>query len=240
MDFSQFNKKAKGYECLGPSSVAEAASYANSCNLSLWMNTRYKAPVDNEFLARWQLRHTGILNHLKLNILDKFPHAEIDMELPLQSVNLCGNTLFGVPDAICKFPNGQLMICDAKSGKKKLSHWIQVGLYGHMIQGVARAKGNPVPEIFGFALCYGNYDQEGGFNKNSIEFLTITGPEALAEVLPEPTRKRIREILSISGSDQMPNPTPNFQNCRFCKWKMGCEHAVLENSEKVVDVSDLF
>ena len=172
--------------------------------------------------------------------MDKFPHAEIDMELPLQSVNLCGNTLFGVPDAICKFPNGQLMICDAKSGKKKLSHWIQVGLYGHMIQGVARAKGNPVPEIFGFALCYGNYDQEGGFNKNSIEFLTITGPEALAEVLPEPTRKRIREILSISGSDEMPNPTPNFQNCRFCKWQNGCEHAVLESSDQVVDVSDLF
>ena len=104
--------------------------------------------------------------------------------------------------------------------------------YGHMIQGVARAKGNPVPEIFGFALCYGNYDQEGGFNKNSIEFLTITGPEALAEVLPEPTRKRIREILSISGNDEMPNPTANYQNCRFCKWKMGCEHAVLENIGK--------
>ena len=83
-------------------------------------------------------------------------------------------------------------------------------------------------------------DNKWKFNKNSIEFLTITGPESLAEVLPEPTRKRIREILSISGSDQMPNPTPNFQNCRFCKWKTGCEHAVLENSEKVVDVSDLF
>tara|TARA_A100001388_G_scaffold146175_1_gene108437 strand:- start:540 stop:869 length:330 start_codon:yes stop_codon:yes gene_type:complete len=109
-----------------------------------------------------------------------------------------------------------------------------------MIQGVARAKGGPVPEIFGFALCYGNYDQEGGFNKNSIEFLTITGPEALAEVLPEPTRKRIREILSISGNDELPLANPNYQNCRFCKWKTGCEYAVLENSEKVVDVSDLF
>ena len=49
MDFSQFNKKAKGYECLGPSSVAEAASYANSCNLSLWMNTRYKAQLITHF-----------------------------------------------------------------------------------------------------------------------------------------------------------------------------------------------
>ena len=56
----------------------------------------------------------------------------------------------------------------------------------------------------------------------------------------EPTRKRIREILSISGSDEMPNPTPNFQNCRFCKWQNGCEQAVLESSDQVVDVSDLF
>ena len=109
-----------------------------------------------------------------------------------------------------------------------------------MIQGVARAKGAPVPEICGFALCYGNYDQEGGFDKNNIEFLTITGPEALSEVLPEPTRKRIREILSISGNDELPPANPNFQNCRFCKWQKGCEHAVLENTNKVVDVSDLF
>ncbi len=240
MDFSQFNRKALGYECLGPSVVAEAASYANSCNLSLWMATRFKAPVDNDFLAKWELRHTAVLNHLKLNILDKFPHAEIDMELPLQTVNLCGNKLFGVADAVCKFPNGQLMVCDAKSGKKKLSHWIQVGLYGYMIQGVARAKGASIPEICGFALCYGNYDKEGGFNKNNIEFLTITGPDSLTEVLPEPTRKRIREILSISGSDEIPNPTPNFQNCRFCKWQGGCEQAVLERDSQVVDVSDLF
>ena len=84
MDFSQFNKKAKGYECLGPSSVAEAASYANSCNLSLWMNTRYKAPVDNEFLARWQLRHTGILNHLKLRGLKHLASYDaLSLLLPL-------------------------------------------------------------------------------------------------------------------------------------------------------------
>tara|TARA_Y100001978_G_scaffold92088_1_gene82429 strand:+ start:6 stop:728 length:723 start_codon:yes stop_codon:yes gene_type:complete len=240
MEFSHFKKKAKGFECLGPSSVADAASYSNSCNLSLWMNTRYKAPVDHEFLAKWELRHAAVLNHLKLNILDKFPHAEIDMELPLQSVNLCGNTLFGVPDAICRFPNGQLMVCDAKSGKKRVSHWIQVGLYGHMIQGLARAKGAPIPDIYGFALCYGNFDQEGGFNKNNIEFLTITGPQSLAEVLPEPTRKRIREILSISGSDDLPLANPNSQNCRFCKWKIGCDQAFQGYGNKVVDVSEFF
>ena len=60
MDFSQFNKKAKGYECLGPSSVAEAASYANSCNLSLWMNTRYKAPVEaHSDFESFETKHIG-------------------------------------------------------------------------------------------------------------------------------------------------------------------------------------
>ena len=240
MNFSKFKRKAKGYECLGPSTVADATAFDNSCNLSLWMNTRFKAPVDHAFLARWQLRHTATLNYLRINLTNQFPNAEIDMEVPLQSVNLCGNTLFGTPDAIVKFSDGSIMIFDAKSGKKKLTHWIQIGLYGVMIQASARAKGNKIPKISGFGLCYGTCDENGNFQKNNVDFQIIRGENSLKEVLPEPTRARIREILSISGNEEMPSPKATYQNCLFCKWKNGCEYAVLKNSELVADASDLF
>ena len=58
MDINLFKRKAAGFECLGPSVVAEASTFENSCNLNLWMSTRFKSPPDNESLAKWQLKHT--------------------------------------------------------------------------------------------------------------------------------------------------------------------------------------
>tara|TARA_Y100001968_G_C19417738_1_gene749928 strand:- start:815 stop:1552 length:738 start_codon:yes stop_codon:yes gene_type:complete len=232
INLSLFKAKASGYQCLGPSTVADASTFENSCPLSTWVATRYKPAPDNEFLARWQLRHTAVLSQMHELLLGKYPEAEIQMEVPLQSVDMCGNTLFGSPDAILIFPDGDIHVCDAKSGKRKQTHWIQVGLYALMIQAAARFSGEPIPKIHGFTLGYGD-GQEG-----DCKLLSIVSDHALEEVLPEPTRKRIRNILAESGCSTMPNPIPSAGNCRFCKWKEGCPYAITA-SKAVIDASDL-
>ena len=145
---------------------------------------------------------------------------------------MCGNTLFGAPDALLTFPSGEIHIADAKSGKRKQTHWIQVGLYALMLQAAARFTGSPVPKVHGFTLGYG--DGQG----SDCELLSIVGKNSLEEVLPEATRKRIRNILTESGNETMPEPMPSRGNCRFCKWKDGCEHAMTSTSA-LVDASDL-
>ena len=232
MHLSLFKKKATGYECLGPSTIADASTFKNSCALNTWIATRYKAAPDNEFLARWQLRHTAVLNQMHERLKEQYPAAKIQMEFDLQPIDMCGNTLFGAPDALLIFPNGDIHIADAKSGRRKQTHWIQIGLYALMIQAEARFSEKPIPKVHGFTLGYG--DGQGG----DCELLSIVGENALEEVLPEATRKRIRNILAESGCSTMPEPTPSSSNCRFCKWKGGCEHA-MTSVKAVVDATDL-
>ena len=232
INLSKYKAKARGYECLGPSTVADASTFENSCPLSTWVATRYKPAPDDEFLARWQLRHTAVLNQMHELLLEKYPEGEIKMEVPLQSIDMCGNTLFGSPDAVVVFPSGEIHICDAKSGKRKQTHWIQVGLYALMIQAAARFSGEVIPKIHGFTLGYG--DGQG----SDCELLSIVGDHALEEVLPEATRKRIRNILAESGCATMPKAIPTAGNCRFCKWKEGCTQAT-STAKAVIDATDL-
>ncbi len=238
MDFNLFKRKAAGFECLGPSVVAEASTFENSCNLNLWMATRFKSPSDDISLAKWQLKHTAVLNKLNRYLQTEYPSSEIDVEFPLQSISLCGNVLFGTPDVVVKFPDGRILVADAKSGKKKQTHWIQVGLYAIMIQAFARSNGQPIPEIYGFALCYSD-SSPFSISKKNIEFQTITGKNCLEEVLPEPTRERIRTILNISSNEEMPAPKPSSSNCRFCKWRSGCAESFDPSDSLAVDASDL-
>jgi len=233
IDLSNFRPKAIGFECLGPSIVADAVTFDHSCAASTWIATRYKAKPDSEFIARYQLSHIAVLSQTLDLITSKYPNAKIEVEVPLQPVPLAGNTLYGAPDMLVRFDDNSLIIVDAKSGKRKQTHWIQVGLYAIMLQAMAREAGEPVPDIRGFVLSYG--DGEGG----DCELVSIIGGNnPLKEVLPEETRKRIRRILAESGQPEMPEPQPSFGACRFCKWKEGCSVA-MERVAVAVDATDL-
>ena len=238
MDFNLFKRKARGYECLGPSVVAKAATFENSCDLSLWMATRYKAPRNDTSFSKWQLEHTSVLNKLNTRLKTKYQDAKTFMELPLQKIPLHGNTLFGTPDAVVEFPDGGLLVADAKSGKKSQSHWIQCGIYGVMLQAVAWSKKKPIPKIIGFALCYGD-ENSSKSDKENKQFLTITGDNATDEVLPESTKKRIRNILRVSSATDMPDAKPSANNCRYCEWKLGCPKAIATSHEVTADASHL-
>ena len=236
MDFNLFKRKARGYECLGPSVVAKAATFEYSCDLSLWMATRYKAPRNDTSFSKWQLEHTSVLNKLNTRLKTKYQDAKTLMELPLQKIPLHGNTLFGTPDAVVEFPDGGLLIADAKSGKKNQSHWIQCGIYGVMLRAAAWSKNKPIPNLFGFALCYGDIESSNSDNQDK-QFLLITGDNALDEVLPEPTKERIRNILKVSGAAEIPDANPSSNNCRYCDWKLGCPNAIETSNEVTADAS---
>ena len=239
MNFSLFTKKASGYECLGPSTVAEATSFSNSCDLALWTAAKYKPPTDDKFLAQWRIKHTAVLNDLALNLKNKYPSSELDLELPLQSINLCGMKLFGTPDLIRKNPEGKIFIYDAKSGKKRDWHLVQIGLYAILLQGAARAAGKRMPIIEGFGLYYSNGSKSYESLDDNPGYIAIEGDDALNKVLPDPIRQKIKDVLTIAGQSDIPKAKPSSNNCRFCKFKDGCTEAYKGTNNEVIDSSDL-
>tara|TARA_B100000242_G_C43040296_1_gene485265 strand:- start:452 stop:1183 length:732 start_codon:yes stop_codon:yes gene_type:complete len=239
MKFSLFTKKAPGYECLGPSTIAEATSFSNSCDLALWTAARYKPPTDDKFLAEWRIKHTSVLNDLAFNLKNKFPSSELDLELPLKSINLCGMRVFGTPDLIRKSPEGKIFIYDAKSGKKRDWHLVQIGLYGILLQGAARAAGKVMPDIEGFGLYYGDGSRSYENLENNPDYITIEGENAFNKVLPDPIRQKIKTVLTIAGQNGVPNAKPSSNNCRFCKFKNGCTEVFKETKDGFADSSDL-
>ena len=76
MDFNLFKPKARGWECLGPSVLAKAATFENSCDLSMWMATRYKANKTDDSFSKWQLEHTSVLNKLNLRLQAEYPNEK--------------------------------------------------------------------------------------------------------------------------------------------------------------------
>ena len=197
------------------------------------MATRYKVPKNDTSFSKWQLEHTSVLNKLN-TLLNQISDVKTYMELPCKNIPLHGNTLFGTPDAVVEFPDGGLLIADAKSGKK-----IKVirsnGIYGAMLKLLLGQKIN-LFLIFGFALCYGDAESSNSDNQDK-QFLLITGENALDEVLPEPTKERIRNILKVSGAAEIPDANPSSNNCRFCDWKIGCPNAIETSNEVTTDAS---
>ena len=89
-----------------------------------------------------------------------------------------------------------------------------------------------------YRICYSD-SSPFSISKKNIEFQSITGKNCLEEVLPEPTRERIRTILNISSNEEMPAPKPSSSNCRFCKWRSGCAESFDPSDSLAVDASDL-
>ena len=105
-----------------------------------------------------------------------------------------------------------------------------------MLRAAAWSKNKPIPNLFGFAICYGDAESSNSDNQDK-QFLLITGENALDEVLPEPTKERIRNILKVSGAAEIPDANPSSNNCRFCDWKIGCPNAIETSNEVTVDAS---
>ena len=234
MDFNLFKRKAAGFECLGPSVVAEASTFENSCNLNLWMATRFKSPSDDISLAKWQLKHTAVLNKLNRYLQTEYPSSEIDVEFPLQSISLCGNVLFGTPDVVVKFPDGRILVADARVVRKTNSLDSSWALCNYDST-FARSNGQPIPEIYGFALCYSD-SSPFSISKN-INFNYYW--KKLSWEFYLSLRRRIRTILNISSNEEMPAPKPSSSNCRFCKWRSGCAESFDPSDSLAVDASDL-
>ena len=85
-------------------------------------------------------------------------------------------------------------------------------------------------------LCYGDEDASNT-DKQNKQFLTITGDNAQDEVLPESTKKRIRNILRVSSAPDMPEAKASSSNCRYCDWKLGCPSAIETSNEVTKDAS---
>ena len=229
------NLESKYHQCLGPSTVA-ASLADNSCVRQLWLQNRFR-PNKNESksLEKWKLQHSSCLLHLTSYLSKKYPEAKVDSEVQLPKIEFLGVTLFGALDCLVQMPHGEVGIFDAKTGARKSFHWFQIGIYYLMQKAIARNQGLPIPKLYSLGLFYANGKippSEETFNENLLEF---KGENALNDIFLGGTRKKLREILILTSKNDLPEPQPSINNCRFCKFNDVCPSALKSDVTIVAD-----
>ncbi len=223
----QLEKLKKKYnKVLGPSTLSGALT-DNSCNRQIWLSNRFKPETkDSVFLEKWKLQHASALNNLTAHLSQKYPDAKVDSEVQLPTVEFHGVSLFGIIDCLLFFPDGSVAIYDAKTGARKSAHWIQIGLYYLMQKAINRSQGLPMPNLSSLGLFY----DDGKFppSKKTFEenLLELKGDNAIDEVFLDGTRKRLREVLKITSQNDLPEPQPSLNNCKYCKFNDQCPSAI--------------
>lgn len=108
-----------------------------SCLWACWFKAHHrdyaKAPSDFD-LVRWQAEHTVLVNSL---VADLEKHGctvliEHQNSFRIES-RRSGLTVSGRPDLIAKYPDGRIVIYDAKTGRESSSHLLQVQLYMYLL-----------------------------------------------------------------------------------------------------------
>ena len=226
MELSSLKQKYK--PCIGPSTLSQFLT-DNSCIRQLWLQNRFKPEnTDSVFLEKYKLQHTSSLSNLTKFLRKMYPLAKIDCEIQLPIVQFHGINLFGIVDCILTLPDGSIGIYDAKTGARKTSHWLQIGLYLLMKKAICRSNDQPIPKLHSLGIFYSD-------GKNPIDDVTfkkslmqINGESALDQIFLEGTKSKLKELLILASKNELPDSQPTINNCRYCKFANNCPDSVNE------------
>ena len=227
MKLSNLNPKYK--PCLGPSSLSQSLT-ENSCVRQLWLQNRFKSENnDSIFLERFKLQHTSSLNGFTEHLRKIYPFAQIDCEVQMPIVQFHGINLFGIADCILTQPDGSIGIYDVKTGSRKSSHWLQIGLYFLMQKAIKRSHNLEMPKLHTLGLFYS--DGKTPIDKETFEkcLLKLEGDSALDQIFLSGTKNKLREILLLASQKELPASQPSINNCKYCKFKNDCPDSIKEN-----------
>lgn len=173
----------------------------NSCEWAAWMKGHYekipKQPRDDGFdSAQWNAAHTALLNELRAEYA---PDAKLLLVEDQTSWRIDGKTatIAGKMDLISVRPN---IVIDAKSGRPKNSHVLQIQIYLLAIE-INRVAAIPPS------------DAARGFS-GVLRYADGTSTDVPDVDLA--FRERLFELLRRLGAPEPPAPTPSRRECKFC------------------------
>jgi CRISPR/Cas system-associated exonuclease Cas4 (RecB family) len=175
--------------------LAKLLADPSECYLPAWVQTRFSVNKDNTFTGDWALRHANIIEQVAKRLSASSRQVRIEQEIAVISrtgLRISGTMDIWAPEAGKRVA----IIVDAKTGKHKPSHRLQINLYQLMTNLNQEFRCTHKP---------------GGLIAYTDSEIWIKPTEASPELA-----KKVAAAMEIIASDIQPLPSPSRNNCRYC------------------------
>jgi hypothetical protein len=172
-----------------------------SCLWSAWYQANhqdYKRAPSNFDSVQWKVDHANLLDKIEPVYRQKYDIVQREWQNTFRFPGRSGAILTGTPD-IVGISSSELVIGDAKTGKKKDEDWAQMLLYLHY-----------------FPLVFPDVCQ-GLKPRGEIIYADGTKQEVYKEEFNEGFKERVTKILQTMSSPTPPPRTPSSNECGYCK-----------------------
>ncbi len=178
-----------------------------SCLWACWFKANYQAfdrmPSDFD-VARWTMEHTDLLNKLIADLEEQGCELFIEHQNGFRVESpRTGAVIGGRADLIARFPDGRVVVYDAKTGQESASHIAQVQLYMYLLpkSNLTQWRDKPLEG----AVVYKDGHQVG-IPAASVDDAFVA---------------RLADFMQKMTSDMPPRRVPSGPECGFCELTKG-------------------
>lgn len=187
--------KAKEKPVVWVTWLAKVLADPSECMLPAYVQTRFSVLKDDTFTGDWAAKHGSLLEQVKAKLIQSGRPCSLEQEIAVTSRT--GLKITGAIDLWAPEHEGKpAVIIDAKTGKHKPAHRLQVNLYQLM------AKVN----------------NQLGCSMRPMGMLVYVNSEIwikAEEASPELSH-RVATAVETIAAERQPAPAPSRSNCRFC------------------------
>lgn len=178
--------------------LAEVMAGERACDFALWFKAHHQdwqQPPNDFDSASWNMKHTMMLRELRREITNDRPNSTVYVEGQNQFwLERNGVTISGKADLV-EIRKNTVLIYDAKTGKPKSSHQVQMLLY--------------MSELSKNTMRFGEREVAGVLRYANDGEIIVPMPQDLSTFYAS-----LDSALDMIH-DQPP-PSPSFAECRFC------------------------
>lgn len=165
------------------------------CKLPAWVQTRFNVSKDNTFTGNWAAKHGALIEKAKARLEQAQRPCAVEKDIAV--ISRTGLKISGSMDVWAPEHDGKpAVIIDAKTGRHKPAHRLQVNLYQLMTGANEQFRCTRPP---------------GGLLMYPESEVWIHAGEASQELA-----ERTGATMDVLSSSSPPAPTPSKGNCRFC------------------------
>ena len=176
-----------------------------SCLWACWFKANKQGydrmPSDFD-VARWTMEHTDLLNKLIADLEEQGCELFIEHQNGFRVKSpRTGAVIGGRADLIARFPDGRVVVYDAKTGQESASHIVQVQIYMYLLpkSNLAQWKGM------------------GGKLEGAVVYKDGHHVDIPAESVDGAFAARVADFMQKMAAPVPPRRVPSGPECRFCE-----------------------